>query len=285
MVQQGAQDSPLATGATVDKSLNRAKLYTATDMDAPDEVFVAGRRVAVVSQRSPGKETPNEDSAAVIPWGEEAAVLVVADGLGGQALGEQASALAVRRIRLSLQQADPAFTMLRSAILNGIEAANRDVLDLGRGAATTLAVVEVTGNTIRPYHVGDSGILAFGQRGKMKLQTTAHSPVGYGVEAGLIDETDAMHHEDRHVVSNVVGTTDLRIEIGAERKLSARDTLLLASDGLFDNLHLAEIVELARKGPVRKACETLRSTARTRMDAPADGQPSKADDLTIVVCR
>lgn len=285
MVQQGAQDSPLTTGATVDKSLQRAKLYTAADMDAPDEVLVAGRRVAVVSQRSPGKETANEDSAAVIPWGDNAAVLVVADGLGGQALGEQASALAVRRIRLSLQQADPAFAMLRSAILNGIEAANRDVIDLGRGAATTLAVVELTGSTIRPYHVGDSGILAFGGRGKMKLQTTAHSPVGYGVEAGLIDESDAMHHEDRHVVSNVVGTPDLRIEIGPERKLAARDTLLLASDGLFDNLHLAEIVELARKGPVHKACEKLRSTARARMDTPVDGQPSKADDLTIVVCR
>ncbi|MCO6046394.1 protein phosphatase 2C domain-containing protein [Aeoliella sp. ICT_H6.2] len=285
MVQQGAQDSPLTTGATVDKSLQRAKLYTAADMDAPDEVLVAGRRVAVVSQRSPGKETANEDSAAVIPWGDNAAVLVVADGLGGQALGEQASALAVRRIRLSLQQADPAFAMLRSAILNGIEAANRDVIDLGRGAATTLAVVELSGSTIRPYHVGDSGILAFGGRGKMKLQTTAHSPVGYGVEAGLIDESDAMHHEDRHVVSNVVGTPDLRIEIGPERKLAARDTLLLASDGLFDNLHLAEIVELARKGPVHKACEKLRSTARARMDTPVDGQPSKADDLTIVVCR
>ncbi|WP_425397169.1 PP2C family protein-serine/threonine phosphatase [Aeoliella sp.] len=285
MVQQGDQDSPLAAGAAVDKSIARAKLYTASDMDAPDAVVVAGRRVAVVSQRSPGKETANEDSAAVIPWGNESAVLVVADGLGGQALGEQASALAVRRIRLSLQQADPSFAMLRSAILNGIEAANRDVLDLGRGAATTLAVVEVTGSTIRPYHVGDSGILAFGQRGKMKLQTTAHSPVGYGVEAGLIDETDAMHHEDRHVVSNVVGTPDLRIEIGPERKLAARDTLLLASDGLFDNLHLPEIVELARKGPVHKACEALRSTARSRMETPVDGQPSKADDLTIVVCR
>ncbi len=285
MVHEGTQDRPLATSLLDARLLERAKLYNAANMDAPDMLQVAGRRVAVVSQRSPQKETPNEDSAAIIPWGDNAAVLVVADGLGGAALGEEASALAVRRLRLAIGQADPEHVMLRSAILNGIEAANRDVLDLGRGAATTLAVVEICGNAMRPYHVGDSGIMAFGQRGKMKLLTTAHSPVGYGVEAGLIDETDAMHHEDRHVVSNVVGAADLRIEIGSEKTLARHDTLLLASDGLFDNLHLSEIVDLARKGPVQRACADLQSTARRRMTEPADGVPSKADDLTIIVCR
>lgn len=285
MVQQGTEDRPLNAGLADGKLLERAKLYTAVNMETPDTVQVAGRRVAVISQRSPGKETANEDAAAIIPWGDQAAVLIVADGLGGAALGEQASALAVRRIRLAMQQADPAHVMLRSAILNGIEAANRDVLDLGRGAATTIAVVEITAAAIRPYHVGDTGILAFGGRGKMKLQTTAHSPVGYGVEAGLIDETDAMHHEDRHVVSNVVGASDLRIEIGSETKLAQRDTVLIASDGLFDNLHLKEIVDLARKGPVNKACSALQRTAWQRMTEPTDGAPSKADDLTIIVCR
>jgi serine/threonine protein phosphatase PrpC len=285
MVHQGAQDGPLVAGAPDDKVLERAKLYTASNMESPDVHAVAGRRIAVLSQRSPGKDTPNEDSAAIIPWGENSAVLVVADGLGGQALGEEASALAVRRLKLAVQQCDPEFSELRTAILNGIEAANRDVLELGRGAATTLAVIELTGSTIRPYHVGDSAILAFGQRGKMKLQTTSHSPVGYGVEAGLIDAADAIHHEDRHVVSNVVGTPDIRIEIGSERELADRDTVIIASDGLFDNLHMPEIIELARKGPVQKACQALQALARQRMNEAADGQPSKADDLTIIVCR
>lgn len=285
MVHQSTEDNPVKPPAKDAAALERAKLYTGSNMDQPDVHLVAGRRIAVLSQRSPHKETANEDSAAVIPWGQNAVVLVVADGLGGAALGEEASALAVRRIRLTLSQADPQFVLLRSAILNAIEAANRDVLDLGRGAATTLAVVELVGDTMRPYHVGDSGILAFGGRGKLKLQTTAHSPVGYAVEAGLIDESDAMHHVDRHVVSNVVGANDLRIEIGSEKKLALRDTVLLASDGLFDNLHQGEIVETARKGPVGKACGALQSTARQRMTEPTDGVPSKADDLTIIVCR
>ncbi|QDU54780.1 PP2C family protein-serine/threonine phosphatase [Aeoliella mucimassa] len=285
MVHEGTENNSVAVAEADARVMPRAKLLTASNMDAPVEMPLSDRMVAMVSQRSPTKETANEDSAALLPWGDDAAVLVVADGLGGSALGEEASALAVRRIRLAMSQADPEHVMLRSAILNGIEAANRDVLELGRGAATTLAIAEVTNSTIRTYHVGDSGILLFGGRGKLKLETMAHSPVGYGVEAGLLDANDAMHHEERHLVSNVVGDANLRIEIGSETRFAQRDTLVLASDGLFDNLHSKEIISIARKGPVAKACEALRALARERMIEPKEGMPSKADDLTIVVCR
>ncbi len=57
-----------------------------------------------------------------------------------------------------------------------------------------------------------------------------------------------MHHEERHLVSNVVGTDDMRIELGPPLKLARYDTVLLASDGLLDNLYTDEIVELIRKG-------------------------------------
>lgn len=59
------------------------------------------------------------------------------------------------------------------------------MLAVGIGAATTLAVVKLSGRTIRPYHVGDPMILLTGQRGRIKHQNIAHSPVGYAVEAGM----------------------------------------------------------------------------------------------------
>ena len=115
------------------------------------------------------------------------------------------------------------------------------------GAASTLAIVEVQDGTARPYHVGDSAILITGQRGRVKVQTVPHSPVGYAVESGMLDAAEAMHHEERHVVSNVVGSDDMRIEIGSALSLSPRDTILLASDGLSDNLLAEEIIDFARK--------------------------------------
>jgi PPM family protein phosphatase len=159
------------------------------------------------------------------------------------------------------------------------------VQEIGMGAATTLAVVEIREHTLRPYHVGESMILVVGQRGKSKLQTVSHSPVGFAVESGLLDAVEAMHHEDRHLVSNVVGNADMRIEIGPCVELAPRDTLLLASAGLFDNLHLPEIVELLRKGPLPDAVRSLAAEARRRMQCPQDGHPSKPDDLTIVAWR
>jgi serine/threonine protein phosphatase PrpC len=156
---------------------------------------------------------------------------------------------------------------------------------LSTGAATTLAVVELTRNTIRPYHVGDSLILLVGGRGKVKLQTIPHSPVGYGVEAGLLDEGEAMHHEERHLVSNVVGCPAMRIEIGPTLNLAPRDTLLLSSDGLADNLHVSEIAQRIRGGNLLQAAERLVADATHRMEHPSSEHPSKSDDLTLLAFR
>ena len=263
---------------------NDVQRYCDRDMAQAEFYHLAGGTAAVYSARCPGREMPNEDAAALIPFGDQAGALVVADGMGGTPAGEHASRTAVRALEKALATAHRDGQMLRTAIMDGIEAANHAVQDLG-GAGTTLTVVEVQDQKVRPYHVGDSMVLVTGQRGKVKLQTVSHSPVAFAVEAGLLDEVEAMNHEDRHLVSNVIGLSDMRIEVGSARKLAARDTLLLASDGLFDNLHIEEIVSLMRKGTLDVVVQSLAACARQRMTAPAEGQPSKPDDLTFIIFR
>jgi len=236
------------------------------------------------SARCPDRET-NEDAAALIPFTADSGILAVADGVGGNLAGHHAASLAIEALKTSLADGVQDTLMLRTAILNGVETANRTVQALGVGAATTLALVELRGNTIRPYHVGDSMILVVGQRGRIKVQTTPHSPVGFAVEAGFLDETEAMHHKDRHLVSNVIGSIDMKIEVGSTIRLAPRDTVLLASDGLFDNLAVEEIIERIRKGPIETIVERLATDATQRMIHPEDGQPSKPDDLTFSVFR
>ncbi|NUQ62732.1 MAG: protein phosphatase 2C domain-containing protein [Pirellulales bacterium] len=241
--------------------------------------------VAVYSTRSPDKQTANEDAAVLIPFNDHAGVLAVADGLGGGRAGEQASRMALCELAASVEQADHDEASLRMAILNGIENANRAVAALGLGAGTTLAVAEIRGRTVRSYHVGDSMMLVVGQRGKIKLQTICHSPVGYAVESGLLDESEAMHHEDRHVVSNMVGAADMRIELGSSIELAWHDTLLLASDGLFDNLRIPEIVGCVRKGQLGKVSGRLAAACHRRMQGLEPGEPNKPDDLTFLAFR
>lgn len=262
-----------------------ARLFVQQDMTRGELCSLAQGTAAVFSARCPEKQTANEDAAALIPFDSTSGVLAVADGLGGAPAGEQASRLALEKIAESVEKARHDGIELRDAILDGIENANAAVAALANGSATTLAAVEIQNRSIRPYHVGDSVILLVGQRGKIKLQTISHSPVGYAVEAGFLGEEEALHHEDRHVVSNFIGAPDMRIEIGPTVQMAARDSLLVASDGLLDNLHVDEVVERIRKGPLQKVAGTVARDSIHRMADATPEHPSKPDDLTFIVYR
>ena len=255
------------------------------ELQQPEAVRLSSGLVVVYSSRCPGKESSNEDAAAIYPVHNHVSVLAVADGLGGVRAGEQASGLTLLALRNAINLIGNDTGMVRSAILDGIEDANRNIRQWGIGSASTLAVVEIHGNTVRPYHAGDSMILVCGSRGKVKLQTVPHSPVGFALESGILDEDEAMYHKDRHLVSNVIGMPEMRIEIGSTLKFNPRDTLLLASDGLFDNLHVDEIVEHIRKGPLLKSVGELIDETKSRMIKRQSGLPSKPDDLTVLAYR
>ena len=246
---------------------------------------VCGGIAASFTTRCPGKTGPNEDALAVIDGGDGRSVLAIADGFGGQPAGDQASRCAIEAIIAAVSECVERKAELREGILNGFEAANSAIVALGVGAATTLAVAEIDNGSVRPYHVGDSEILIVGQRGRRRLQTLSHSPVGYGVEAGLIDRDDAMHHEERNIVSNMVGSPEMRIDVGPRIVLHARDTLLLGTDGVFDNLGIDDITEIIRKGPLDRACARLVETCVERMVAPEPTAPSKPDDIAVITFR
>jgi serine/threonine protein phosphatase PrpC len=242
--------------------------------------------VCVRSIRSPDKKTENEDSAAIIQLGDDSLVLAVADGVGGSVAGREASNATVRTLSRVLTKLPDETPQLRPAILDAMEAANKTVLGLARGAATTLVVAQLDATRLRSYHVGDSELLAVGQRGRIKQRVVPHSPTGFAVEAGLLDEDEAVQHDQRHVLFNVIGSSDMRVEVGPALQLALRDTVLLASDGLFDNLYIDEIVDTIRRGPLVAAADRLVERVQARMQGPEKAdQPCKPDDLTVVLFR
>lgn len=259
-------------------------IFYDSDRSGPELFDVSGCRLAAFTSKSPDKATQNEDCAAWYPIDDRRAVFIVADGLGGLPSGDEASRMAVDTILQTLADAE-ANEDLRSVILLGIDRANEAILNTGKGAATTLALVELDGHQVRPYHVGDSVILVVGQRGRIKHQTVPHSPTGYAVESGLIDETDAMNHDERHMVSNVIGSHEMRVEIGPKVPLSRYDTIVIASDGLADNLRLDQIIELVRKGRLKSCIERIADLCGTIMSGAHSDQPWHPDDLTVLLAR
>lgn len=259
-------------------------VYLDSRMEQPEIVPVTGGQVAVFVRPVPEATGPNEDAAAIVNTDHAGVVLVVADGAGGQPAGDKAAAIAVQTVIDSVQAATDE-DEVRTAIVDGFDRANAAILELGVGAATTLAVVQVSSRGARTFHAGDSGILITGQRGLVKHATLHHSPVAYAVEAGVLDAEEALHHEDLNLVTNFVGATDMRITVGPTTPLALRDTILLGSDGLFDNLHDYELVECVRKGPLADVAAALLALCDERMTAPKEGMPSKPDDLAFLVYR
>ena len=61
--------------------------------------------------------------------------------------------------------------------------------------------------------------------------------------------------------------------------------VIVHAGGLTDNLQVSEIVEIARKGPLRDAAARLAAAAERRMNREREGRPSKPDDLTFALFR
>ncbi|MEL6870821.1 MAG: protein phosphatase 2C domain-containing protein [Pseudomonadota bacterium] len=255
--------------------------------DGPERLTasVGGGSAEIYCNISPDKASDNQDSLMLLQLDDDRAVLAVADGAGGIEGGRRASRLALKMLRDVI--VDPAFghDSLRNAIISGIEHANAAVMSATRGAATTLTVVSIEGREARVFHIGDSFALITGQRSAVKLQTVAHSPVGFAIAAGFLTEEQAIYHPERHIVSNFVGTDEMVIEVGAPITLAKRDTVLVASDGLTDNLHMAEITDMMRRGKADQTLDAIVSLARSRMTHREQHQPGKADDLAVILFR
>lgn len=237
--------------------------------------------VVLFSQRSPDKQSPNEDSAMVFPLGDDRIVLAVADGCGGMEHGEKASKLALQSLAQALSHCDSNGASTRNAILDGIEQANQRIIRRLPGAGCTLAIVEVHQGTMRSYHVGDSKILIANQ-GTVRYESICHSPIGYAVESGLMPARQAMFHADLHLVSNILGQDQMRIDIGPTLAVDENDRILIASDGLFDNLGLEEIAKRLHDRHIRDGVANITRLASRRMKEDLKTQPSKPDDLTVV---
>ncbi|MCA8923476.1 MAG: serine/threonine-protein phosphatase [Planctomycetes bacterium] len=264
--------------------LREARLLTDANLEQPEAYRTAAGQVVLSSQRAPGKETPNEDAALVLPLGSDGVLLAVADGAGGMPAGHIASRLTLETLLQSVQAVEPG-DALRGAVLDGLERANEAILATRNGSGTTVAVAVIYAGRLRTFHVGDSQILVIGQRGKIKLQTIMHSPVGYALESELLDEAGAAVHEERYVVSNLLGTREMRIEIGPDLALAPRDTVLLASDGLADNLLSDAIVERIRMGPLQRGLSALARDCQVVMRGEANPAVAHPDDLTLIAHR
>lgn len=249
-------------------------------------VETATARIVACSLPSPCRDgSLNEDCAAAVTCASGHELLLVADGVGSSRQGRVAARIAMDCLIAAAADVPRNTSRIGTTILDAIETADERIRALGTGAATTLAVAEIFDGQLRTWHVGDSTVLVCGQRGKVRLMTVGHSPTELAVDAGWLEPAEALVHHERHMVTNVLGLGRLRIETGPPVRLQACDTVLVASDGLFDNLVPLEITDIIRRSPVEKSFARLFEETRSRMAGTTADQPGKPDDLTAIAWR
>lgn len=210
----------------------------------------------------------------------EKGLLIVADGMGGHAGGEEASKLAVGTIVDFLQNDD--FSQPEDSIKRAILAANRVVLTKSAtdpaltGMGTTLTLALALPDFLITGHIGDSKAYLIDDS-QLRCLTSDDSVSGQLLATGKITDAEAEIHPQRHVLMKALGTdADLKVEV-LRHPWSKGQYLLLCSDGLTEVVSTQEIlIEVNKSGNLQDKVNRLVSIVLDR------GAP---DNVTIILAQ
>jgi len=186
----------------------------------------------------------NEDRFFVKELGNGAAVVAVADGLGGHAAGERAAEIATG----SIDAFDVSSQDFETQMAHLIKHANRKILEASakdmslNGMGTTLTAAFLEGGAAHWVHVGDSRLYLF-RDGVLVQVTEDHTLAGLLLRTGGIGAEEARVHPARNMLMSCLGRCDFEADMGT-LDLLANDMLLLSSDGLHNQVPEQDIADI-----------------------------------------
>lgn len=230
------------------------------------------------------KRDHNEDNYLI---NEELNLFVVADGMGGHAGGEYASAIAVNTVEeiiasmgVGANTSDPV-EATREKLGQAVRLAGRRIYEKAaeqpeyRGMGTTAVVLLLHAGNAFVAHVGDSRLYLV-RAGGVEQVTEDHSLIAEQVREGLMTEEEAKNHHMRNVITRSLGyQEDVEVDVTV-RALRRGDRFLLCSDGLSGYLEPDEIRRLLEQQGPLGAGKAMVSTACER---------GGEDNITAVVVR
>lgn len=175
-------------------------------------------------------------------------LVAVADGVGGEAAGEVASALTTAALEPLNKGRPPRQPM--ETLREAIETASRDIKRSivnnpeQHGMATTVTALLFTGDDVTIAHIGDTRAYLLRDDDFSQL-TRDDTYVQVLVEQGNLDEADVRTHPYRSMVTRVVSGQPVEAKLST-REVRAGDRYLVCSDGLPDAADAEEIAETVR---------------------------------------
>jgi serine/threonine protein phosphatase PrpC len=206
---------------------------------------------------------------------------IVADGMGGAACGELASALCVETIEAYFRQSPPDL-IPEGSIKQAIRLANQRVLDSAQrtsgcqGMGSTVVAGLWNPPRLMIANVGDSR--AYLWRGGSLSQLSTDQTVAAELRDKLgFDEAQVAGFSNRNVLTMAIGHTEDILIMAREETLAAGDEILLCSDGLWGPVSAVQIASImAQPRPLAEKGDRL---VRSALEA---GGP---DNVTVVLLR
>ena len=219
--------------------------------------------------------------------GPKGSMFMVADGMGGAAAGEVASAMAVEiilgELRTNWMSAEASDTeAFVRTIRQATRTANEQINSYAahhpeyRGMGTTATIAGLLGDTLYLAQVGDSRAYLV-RHGVARQITKDQSLMQKLIEAGEMTEEEAQHSERRNIILQALGP-EPTINVDLTHQTVRRgDTLVLCSDGLSGQVTKDEIAAVVRDEPdLVKACNRLIDRAN---------EVGGPDNITVILAR
>ena len=219
--------------------------------------------------------------------GERGSLFMVADGMGGAAAGEIASAMAtevvIRQLRAEwLTHPRPSAETFATALKHAAAAANREINSYAathpeyRGMGTTATIAGLLDDRLFLAQVGDSRAYLV-REGVANQITKDQSLMQKLVEAGELTEEEAEHSERRNIILQALGPeSTIKVDM-THQQIRRGDVLVLCSDGLSGQVSRDDISRVVREEPdLMAVCKRLIDMANEA------GGP---DNITVVAAR
>jgi len=221
-------------------------------------------------------------------------LFVLSDGMGGEAHGEIASALAVETVVKHCMEGQnnpaapvfgetqPGWSDRTKRLSSAVFLANRKIFESSeehpeqKGMGATLTAVWIDGQRLSVAHVGDSRAYLLRSGGLLQL-TSDHSLVAEQVRRGILTAAEAETSDMQSVLLRALGSQE-RVDVDAEEHmLFPRDIVLLCSDGLTRMVTEPEIAGTLQ-------VETNPEQAAARLIVLAN-EAGGVDNITAMVIR
>lgn len=220
-------------------------------------------------------------------------LLMVADGMGGHAAGEVASAMTIDALARyaftlmpwSLPRSKDDSRILAAGLREAVKECQAQVRQAAEGTGrhgmgTTLTMAYVTWPNLFVVHVGDSRMYALRDH-QLHQVTRDHTLAQQLVDNNVISPSEAETSDFSNVLVNAVGgdTDELRVELH-HAMLFRGDVLMLCSDGLTKHVPRASIA--AALGEVSDGTD-VRAGAQTLIQQALDN--GGTDNVTVLIAR